>query len=142
MMEMIIVLVIMGLVIAMTLPKIHGVLQKTNVRSARIAFGALASKARAVAVQRGCTATLNFTTGSAGNVWVTACKVTGSGTDTVGTVNPLATRFGTSISSSSSAVQYDPRGISVGNTSYTVVFTASTGDKDSAMINPLGRVTR
>jgi len=142
MLEVIIVLVIMGLVVAFTLPRIHGALAKTNVRSARVAFGAFASRARATAIQRGCKATLNYSTGSAGKVWITACKLTGSGTDTVGTIEPLAARYGTSMSSSTSSLQYDPRGLSVGYTTVTVVFTATTGDKDSSMINQLGKVTR
>ena len=140
--EVIIVLVIAGLIIALGLPKIHGAFSKTNVRNARVAFGAIASRARATAVQRGCTATLRLTTGSSGQVWITACKVTGSGTDTVGSIEPLGTRYGTSISSALASLQFDPRGMSIGNTAMTVTFTASSGDKDSAMINSVGKVVR
>jgi prepilin-type N-terminal cleavage/methylation domain-containing protein len=141
--EVAIVLVIVGIVMVFTVPKIHSSLEKTNVRSARVGFGALAAQARAVAVQRGCTSTLNFTTGSAGKVWVTACKVSGVGTvDTVGTIEPLALRYGVSLSSSQSSVRYDPRGLSVAYQSATVVFTASSGTKDSAMVNKFGKVVR
>jgi prepilin-type N-terminal cleavage/methylation domain-containing protein len=142
--EVAIVLIIVGLVMAFTLPRIHTALEKTNVRSARVGFGSLAARARAVAVQRGCVSTLNFSTGSAGKVWVTACKVSGVGAvDTVGTIEPLAVRYGVTVSSSQSTVQYDPRGLTVGYQAATVVFTAnSSGTKDSAMINKYGKVVR
>ena len=141
--ELIMVLVVVGVATAITLPKMVTALPKTNLRSARNGFGALAVRARSAAVQRGCKATLNFTTGSAGRVWVTAGKVSGTGIDTLGQVQQLATRFGVTMTSSQSSVQYDPRGISVAYQSATVVFTANTGGaKDSSMINKLGRVTR
>jgi Tfp pilus assembly protein FimT len=141
--EIIVVMVIVGIATALTLPSMASAVPKTNLRSARNGFGALAVRARSAAVQRGCKATLNFTTGPAGKVWVTACKVSGTGTDTIGQVQRFASRFGVSMSSSQSSVQYDPRGISVAYQSATVVFTANTGGKkDSSMINKLGRVMR
>jgi prepilin-type N-terminal cleavage/methylation domain-containing protein len=143
MLEMAIVLVIVGLVMAFTVPKIHAALDKTNVRSARVGFNSLAALARAVAIQRRCTSTLNFTTGSAGKVWVTACKVTGAGVDTVGKVEPLASRYAVSLGSSQSSVQYLPRGVTLGYQRATVVFTAnSSGTKDSTIINQVGKVVR
>jgi prepilin-type N-terminal cleavage/methylation domain-containing protein len=143
-MEILMVLVVVGLIVAMTLPKIHSALQKTNVRSARIAFGSFAALTRAAAVQRGCVATLNFTTGSAGKVWVTACRVSGSGAvDTIGSVEPLATRYGVSMSSSGASLRYDPRGLSIGYQTLAVTFTPTAGGQaDSVMINQLGKVVR
>ncbi len=142
--EIAVVLVIAGVAAALTLPKMLSAVPRANVRSARYGFGALAARTRAVAVSRGCRATLNFTTGAAGKVWVTACKVSGTGTlDTIGKVVPFSSRYSVTVTSSQSALQYDPRGISVGYQSATVVFTATTGGiKDSAMINKLGKVVR
>jgi prepilin-type N-terminal cleavage/methylation domain-containing protein len=142
--ELALVLVLMGLVIAMALPKLRTAWARFNVRAARIAFDAVAARARAAAVQRGCVSTLNFTSGSSGNVWVTACPASGSAaSDTVGPMEFLGTRYGVSLSSSQSSVRYDPRGVSVGGQTVTVLFTASAGGKtDSAMINRLGKVVR
>ena len=144
--ELLIVLTIMGVMTAMSLPKIFNVLHQTSARSARVGFGTLVSTARSVAVQRACTATLHFTTGSAGLVWVTACKGGGlTGTDTVGVVDKLAVRFGVSIASSSSSLQFDSRGISIGYQPHVVVFTSTSGGgayKDSTVINQLGNVVR
>jgi prepilin-type N-terminal cleavage/methylation domain-containing protein len=140
--EIVVVMVIAGIAAALTMPKMLSAVPKTNVRSARYGFDALAARAHAVAVHRGCKATLNFTTGAAGRVWVTACKVSGTGIDTVGRVERLAARYGVTMTSSQSSVQYDPRGISVGYQSATVLFTSTGSSKDSAMINKLGKVVR
>jgi prepilin-type N-terminal cleavage/methylation domain-containing protein len=141
--EMMIVLVVVGVATAFGMPKISNLVYKTNARGARVAFANLAVKARSAAVQRGCTATLSFTTGAAGRVWVTVCKVGATGTDTLGGVEPLATRFGVSLSSTGSAVQYSPRGISMGYQALTMVFTATGGqNKDSTMLNQFGKVVR
>ena len=141
--ETLIVLIFVGALAAFSLPRIASLGVKINVRSARVAFGNLAVKARAAAGQRGCKATLNFTTGSAGVVWVTVCKIGQSGTDTLGRVEPLAARFGVSIGSTSSSLAYTPRGISVGYQSLTATFTSGSGGyTDSTVINQLGKVVR
>lgn len=141
--EMLIVLTLVGIVSALSLPRIFDAVHKADVRSARVAFGNLAVKARAAAVHRGCTATLHFTTGSAGVVWVTVCKIGQAGTDTLGGVERLATRFGVSIASTSSTLQYTPRGVSVGYLALTARFTSSSGGyQDSTVINQLGKVVR
>ena len=142
--EMALVLVISGMIMAIALPKLHPAWINLNVRSARISFDAVAARARSAAVQRGCVSTLNLTTGSAGKVWATACPVSGSGTvDTVGAIEPLAARYGVSLSSTTTSFKYDPRGVKVGAGTVTVLFTAAAGGKtDSAMINVLGKVVR
>ncbi|HEV2671328.1 MAG TPA: type II secretion system protein [Gemmatimonadales bacterium] len=141
--ETLIVLVVVGLMLSIGLPKIRSALQKTNVRSARVSFGGAAARARATALARGCLTTVNYTSGTAGRVWVTTCKVSGVGTDTVGPVELLAARYSVSIASATSSLQYDPRGISLGFQPRTVSFTSTTGNvKDSTMINELGRVVR
>jgi prepilin-type N-terminal cleavage/methylation domain-containing protein len=142
--EVIIVLFVVGLVATIGLPKVSTMRDRANVRGARAGFGNLAVKARGAAVQRGCTASLNFTTGTTGRVWVTVCRLGAAGTDTVGTVEPLASRFGVSMSSSSaSPVQFNPRGMSIGFQATKVVFTSTTGGyKDSTMLNQVGKVVR
>jgi prepilin-type N-terminal cleavage/methylation domain-containing protein len=141
--ELVMTIVVLGMIIAIALPKLRQAWLNFNVRSARLAFDAVAERARTAAVHRGCVSTLNITTGSAGAVWVTACPVSGSATsDTVGAIEPLATRYGVTMTPSRSSLQYDPRGVSVGNLSVTVVFTGAGSRTDSAMINQLGKVVR
>lgn len=140
--EMVVVLIVAGMLASFSLPRLYSAVYQTNARSARVVFANLAAKARAVAVQRGCLATLNFTSGSKGAVWVTSCKLSGSGVDTVGPVERLSDQFGVTVSSAASSIQYDPRGLSTTYQTVSVVFTAAGNYRDSTLINPFGMVLR
>jgi len=138
--EMIIVVAIIGIIAMIGFPKISKTLDKVNLRSARDAVGTLAGTARAAAIQRGCRGVLHFT---ANTVWVTtACPTQ---VDTVSGVQDLFTRFKVTMSASRDSVQYDPRGLSMdGFASNTVARLTGrvTTNKDSVMINPIGKVVR
>ena len=142
--ELTMVLVLSGMALAIALPRLHNSWVNFNVRSAHVAFDAVAARARAAAIHRGCVSTLNLTTGSTGKVWVTACPASGSATmDTVGPIESLGARYSVSLSSGQTSFKYDPRGVTVGGVTITVLFTATDGGKtDSAMINRLGKVVR
>src|SRR3989442_14705199 len=92
--EVLIVMVLIGIIAALGIPRIRDAIQKNNVHGARAALGTLVAKARGVAVQRGCKSAVHFTSGTAGTVWITACQGSDSAlTDNVGTVEELAARF-------------------------------------------------
>jgi len=138
--EMIIVVAIIGIIALIGFPKIRQTLDKTNLRSARDAVGTLAGTARAAAIQRGCRGVLHF---AANTVWVTtACPAK---VDTVSGVQDLYARFKVTMSYSRDSVQYDPRGLSMdgfaSNTVAQLTGSVST-NRDSVMINPLGKVVR
>ena len=137
--ELLWVIVIMGLMGAMGIPRIRGALQKQNVKSARVAGVAHIVKARAAAVQRGCRATVHVR--STGLIWVTACKTTGPGIDTLGSVDDLKARYGVTMSATRDSIQFDPRGLSLGNQSGTV-FVSNAVAADSIVINAVGRVVQ
>lgn len=139
--EYLIVMILAGILTSLGMPHIHDAIQKTGVRSARVAVGTLAAKARAVAVQRGCRSVLHFTDGPDGQVWVTTCKITGAGLDTLGGVERVASRFSVVMTCSRDSLQYGPRGLSVDYLGATV-WMAWGGARDSVMINPLGKVVR
>ncbi|HET7790455.1 MAG TPA: GspH/FimT family pseudopilin [Gemmatimonadales bacterium] len=138
--EMLIVFIIVGLIAAFGLPSIRNAIQSSNVRSARAEMGTLAAKARAIAVARGCVDTLHVSSGTAGTAWITSCKVTGAGLDTVGGVEFDASRWNVSVTPSRTNYIYDPRGIMVGYQAGTIVFTYGTSH-DSVTINAVGKVT-
>ncbi len=141
--EMLIVFVIVGVVVAFGLPRLRDSLEKTNVRSARAGMATLVAKARAAAVSRGCSATMTLTSGPTGTVAISVCTLSGGGTQILGGVDSLAARYNVAMTSSPSALQFDPRGISVGYSGMTVRFTSTSGAiSDSVMINPLGKVVR
>ena len=68
--EVLIVMVLIGIIAALGIPRIRDAIQKNNVRSARAAIGTLVAKARGAAVQRGCKSAIHFTQGTAGKIWV------------------------------------------------------------------------
>jgi len=69
---MVVVVILIGLIASIGLPRLREGLEKQNVRSAKALIATLAATARGSAIQRGCSATLNMTwTG----IWVTACGV-------------------------------------------------------------------
>src|SRR5881409_2521321 len=141
--EILIVMIIIGLIAALGIPRIRSALQSQNVRSARAAVGTMVAKARAAAVQRSCRATLQLR--SAGTAWVTACKTTAIGAtgalDTLGGVENVAGRWNLTMSETRDSVRFDPRGLNV-DYQTTVVRFVSGSIRDSVIINQLGKVVR
>jgi len=140
--EVLIVMVLIGIIAALGIPRIRDAIQKNNVRSARAAIGTLVAKARGAAVQRGCKSAIHFTQGSAGKIWVTACKTTNSAlTDTLGGLEQLAARYSVTLATTGDSVQFMPNGVSPDNVMTVIRFT-SNGISDSVMINQVGKVVR
>jgi prepilin-type N-terminal cleavage/methylation domain-containing protein len=139
--EMLIVFIIIGVVAAFGIPRLLQGVQKSNVRSAKVALSTMVAKARAAAVARGCNATVALTSGPTGTVSITVCTVNGTGTQVLGGVDSLAARYKLTMTPSATSMTFDPRGLSVGNASMTVRF-ASSSTSDSVMINQLGKVIR
>ena len=140
--EVLIVMVLIGIIAALGIPRIRDAIQKNNVRSARAAIGTLVAKARAGAVQRGCKSAIHFTSGSGGTVWITACKVSNSAlTDTLGGIEQLAARYSVTLTAGADSVTFMPNGVSPDNVLTLLKVTAS-GISDSVMINQVGKVVR
>lgn len=143
--EVIVVMTIIGVLVMIGVPKMRAAFQKTNVRSARSAASTYVATARQAAIQRGCRGVVHFSSGAAGTVWVTVCprmSPTGSGSiDTIGVVSKLAKMYGVTMSETRDSVQFDPRGLSLDNTTTTIVrFAGNTGNTDSIVVNQLGKV--
>ena len=143
--ELFTVLVLIGVITMIGFPRIRDALDKTNVRSARVAAGTYVATARAAAIQRGCRGVVHFSA-SAGTVWVTVCPrmaTGGSGTiDTIGAVSQLGTLYKVTLTETHDSVQFDPRGLRLNANTTTVKLTASSGAADSIVINQLGKVVR
>jgi len=142
--ELMVVITIMGVLAMVGYPKIKDAIQKTNLRAARAAAGTYVATARQAAIQRACRGVVHVSP-SAGTMWVTVCprmSTTGSGSiDTVGVVARLGKLYGVTITDTQDSVQFDPRGLSLDNsTTITVRFATTTGSTDSVMVNQLGKV--
>lgn len=137
--EMMTVIILLGIITALGIPRLRGSLQKQNVRSARAAISTMVATTRSVAVQRGCSATLNINVDSA---WVTACGVNPPAASVqVGTKKFVASIYGVTLSSSSPTLVFDPRGISTVFQTTTVRVIGPTY-QDSVVINQVGKVVR
>ena len=143
--EIMIVVVIFGILVAVVYPRVSQVLVKNDVRSARTTLANTFAKARAVAMQRSRSASVNF---NGNNIAVTAKPrtVAGVGTmDTIGGVQNLNALYGVTVSLSTSAtsVDYDPRGFAGGLSATPLVIVLSrSGKRDSVSLDYLGRVTK
>ena len=141
--EILIVMIIMGLMAALGIPRIRDAVLKQNVRSARAAVATMVAKARAAAVERGCRATLQLR--ATGRAWVTACRTSAIGAtgalDTLGGVENVSGRWSVTMSETRDSVRFDPRGLNV-DYQITVVRFVSGSIQDSVLINQLGKVVR
>lgn len=129
--EMMIVIVIMGIMLAMAMPKLHDWSSSADARGARSAATSLLAKARAAAIQNNQVTRASFS-GTSGAVVVVATN------DTLQRV-ALGSEYGTTMTPSSWSVTYDPRGIGAYQDALTVTFTKS--EKSSSLtVSGYGRV--
>ena len=144
--ELIVVMVVIGVVIGISAPRIKDGMEKINVREAKVSMANYVGRARAGAVARGCTTTLNITTGTSGKVWITSCKSGDVGrtvaVDTIGTVDQIASRYGVNLSSTVNTIAFDRRGIATNFAFQTIKVTGNsyTSVQDSIRVNPIGKV--
>ena len=131
--EMVIVIVVMGLILAIAMPKLTNWSSGASARAARTAATSLLAKARASAIQntRPTRAEFNGTNG--------AVVVVGT-TDTLAKAQ-LGAEYGVSMSPSSWSVTYDPRGIGTLQDPITATFTKS-GKSSSLTVSGYGRVAQ
>ena len=137
--EILIVMIIIGVMAAIAIPRLRGSTEKQGVRSSRAALQTLVAKARGAAIQRGCPSTLHLV--APGRVWVTACRMTAVGgtLDTLGTIENLAARYAVAMTSSRDSLRFDPRGINSTYQTVSIRFTAGAYT-DSVNVNAVGKV--
>ncbi len=137
--EIIWVIVLMGLMASLGIPRIRDALLKQSTHSARVAGATLVVTARAAAVQRGCRATLNVL--NDGRVFVEVCRINGAvGYDTLGRID-VTDRYGVTVLPSRTQIAFGPRGLTLGDQSATVVFQRAA-HVDTLIINAVGKVVR
>src|SRR5688572_3390021 len=107
--ETLLVVVIIGMVTLITLPRVRRMAARNGLRASRNTLIGLYSQSRLIAMQQGRWAGLRF---DGNNVFVTAWWP-GVGTyDTVGVVRNLADEFGVTVGSDQSPIAVDPKGFS------------------------------
>jgi prepilin-type N-terminal cleavage/methylation domain-containing protein len=136
--ELLIVVVIIGIMTGVAMPKLKNGMVGESVRSARRDVVSHLSMARGAAASRGCRATFHIVGGPVPRVWVTACSLTGAGIDTVGTVADLADRHGVILSVAGDSLSFAPTGLGVGGR-WILMKIGKASVSDTLMISPLGQ---
>jgi len=140
--ELLIVVVIIGIIVSVGLPRFRATQLQSDVRSARTAVIQAYLQARAAAVGSGRTTRLRS---NGTSVWITGSPrlmpAAGSTMDTVGQITNLFQRYGVAGSASpGTTVTIDPRGF---NTSGTVQFRVTkSGRTDSVVVSGFGQVIK
>lgn len=136
--ELLVAITIVGIMAAMAMPRIKNGMAQESVRNARRNVVSHLSKARSAAASRGCRAVFHIAAGPPARVWVTACPLTGTGVDTVGSVNNLADRYGVTITVVGDSLTFAPTGLGLGGNWMSVGFARSPG-LETLAITPLGQ---
>lgn len=132
--EMMIAVAVMGLMLAIAMPRIRDTLIGRDVISARAAVANLYARARVNALQSRKITTIHF---SGSQVWITAPL--GVGTDTIGAVADLTNQFGVAIDASQPTIAVSPTGLANLGVPVVVRVTRS-GKSDSVTISGYGRL--
>lgn len=136
--ELLIVVVILGLIVVIGVPRISRGLVQQDVRSARDAIAGMHATARAAAIQRSRPTRLVF--GSNTMLIRSQDPVTGT-LDTIGAVVDLESRFGVSLASTRDSLVFDARGLGTEGGS-TVITVSRAGRADTVQVNMWGRIRK
>jgi prepilin-type N-terminal cleavage/methylation domain-containing protein len=137
-------LVIISLLVLIGIPKFNSAMAKQNVRGARTMMVNMLAKARAGSTQSNRRTWLKL---SGNRAWIIATPrvgvpIAGNTVDTLGLVENLQTRYGTTITvSGADSIGFDPRGISWSGITDTIRI-AKSGYIDWVAIDGLGRVKK
>lgn len=137
--EMLIVMTLIGVVSAFSVPRVANTLRREAARSARREIATQVMRARNAAAQRGCRATLHINS-SSDRVWVTVCKTTGTGVDTIGTITDVATRYKVNMIATADSLPFAANSLGLGTATIAVAFARGTYWVTMA-ITPVGRAT-
>ena len=142
--ELMVVVVLMGALVALALPKSRTLFIRTNVRGARTTVFNAFQQAKVTAVSQGRTATVNLP--GAGRLFISAaprrtpCPGGGCTVDTIGLVRELSTQYGVTVTPSQATYAYDSRGLGP-NTPVTVELRRDP-ERDTVWISGFGRVEK
>ena len=140
--EMLIVIVVAGIMMAVAIPFLRDASQKTSVRGAADEISRLYATARATSIQRGKLAwlVLDHTNN---NVMVIANKVNAVGIDTIVKPDNLVARYKVTFTDSNDSLIFTPRGVGANLVTTTVILSSTTGGiVDTVTIYPTGKIVR
>ena len=140
--EMIMVIVVVGIMMAVAIPFLRNSSAKTSVRGAADTISRLYATARAASIQRGKTAWLVLNH-SASTVLVIASKVSATGVDTIVKPENLNTLYSVTFTNTNDSLVFTPRGIGANLVTTQVVLSSTSGGiVDTVLIYPTGKIKR
>lgn len=133
--ELLLVIVVIGILLAITAPRIATAMARRNVTGATAGMDALFRRARASAIQTRLPATITFASG------VATVTVDSAGTPKlVGQpLNFPAQYGGVAVTPSSATLRIEPTGLVLSGTPFTFIATKS-GDADTTSVTGYGRI--
>jgi prepilin-type N-terminal cleavage/methylation domain-containing protein len=137
--ELLIVMTLIGALASFALPKYQEIQRRERVFAARREVANQVARARTVAVQRGCRTVLHLDAGG-DRVYVTGCRTTGTGTETVGAVTLLQASYQVDLTSTSDSLAFAPTGVGLGTAPIVLGFSRS-GVSERLDISSLGKAT-
>jgi prepilin-type N-terminal cleavage/methylation domain-containing protein len=139
--EVMVVVVVAGLIMAMTLPKFSATFDRVSVRSAKQQMTAYLAAARAAAIRQSQTSQFHVANNS---IWTNVNQLGGTNINVTKTMS-LKTMRGVTVTLSGStandSITYDSRGMSNTGSSKTYVLTRNNY-KDSVCVSLLGLIAR
>jgi Tfp pilus assembly protein FimT len=139
---MLIVVVIMGTLTMISLPKFAGLQEASRLRSARQEIEAAIATARAAAVQKGRTATLTI---NGNSLRVTVTSASGGTQVVVIPPMPLDTVYGVTLATTNPSITFDMRGFispRLTGSGPWVYRLAGTSRRDSVCITAVGQLMK
>ena len=142
--EMLVALVVVSLVLLIGLPKFSSAMTSQNLRGSRTVVVNMLAKARAASTE---TNRLTWLKVSGNKAWILArprlVAAAGSNADTLGVVEDLNKRYGTTVVMSRDSIGFDPRGIASELGGGPVTLTVSKSSHSEVVtIDALGRVVK
>lgn len=137
--EMLIVVVMVGALTLMTLPRFSGLVERNQLTAAREELQAAIATARAAAVQKGRTATLRF---SGNSMWVTVVTNDAGTMATLIPTKDYQSLYNVSLSASDTIISYDMRGFASPPLASTAIFRiiGNSSKRDSVCITAAGQI--
>lgn len=136
--ELLIVVVIIGVLASLGVPRIRRGMEARRVAGARIAITTMNAKAKALAVQRG--RLVQFVVIGNEVRLVTRHPVTG--VVTVVDQRDLYSVYGVTVASTRDTLRYDPRGLGLQNSSTSIAVSRPGGFADTVVITSMGGIQR
>ncbi|MDP3909832.1 MAG: prepilin-type N-terminal cleavage/methylation domain-containing protein [Gemmatimonadales bacterium] len=143
--EIIIVVVLIGIIATIGIPRIKNSVELQDRRAMRAALVGYMATARGAAVARGCRGSVHFISGANSRVWVTACTPRPGAAlterDTLAGPTFTEAQWGHRFQAGRDSISYDFRGLRQ-TLSRTVILIRTRGDitRDSVVVNSVGTV--